>query len=57
MDSSVDIDVLSRLKLPYSKIDIRFPCQLQKKSNYSRIPLAEYGIFGPKWRVAYVHRQ
>ena len=27
-------------------------CQLQKKSNYPRIPLAEYGIFGPKWRVA-----
>ena len=26
--------------------------QLHKKSNYPRIPLAEYGIFRPKLRVA-----
>ena len=28
--------------------DDKETCQLQKKSHYPRIPLAEHGIFGPK---------
>ena len=38
-------------------VDGQETCQLQKKSNYPRIPLAKHGIFGPRWRVAYAHRR